>query len=352
MSARCNSWTAEEDAMLKRLYLAEGKVIREVAIELNRTPSSVANRINTIGAIKTGPRKRWTKEEKEILRKYFDEGKTDQEIGDIVGRDALAIKTQRRYTRMLKQDCTRWDKKATETMLSLYKEKVPKGEIAKILGVDVKRVTYKLKRMGIISRKRSEKWTKQESENLIALLDSGISLEEISEKMNRPHEGIIAKCKYLRIAHKYDSLRRFVNAKINVKINSLDERIKHIIRNARSRSNIKGKDFNLTLEGVKQIYSDQNGQCFYSGLPLSFKTNDPSLLSIDRVNSDLGYVFGNVVLTTWACNAMKQDLDMETFLATAKLIALKANKIRADLKEQSLRHQPPPPLPASAHLPP
>jgi DNA-binding CsgD family transcriptional regulator len=348
MSARCNSWTETEDETLKRLYLNEGKVIREVALEMGRTMSSVSNRINVIGAIKTGARKRWSKEEQQTLNRWFEEGKTDQEIGDLLGRDAMAVKTRRRYSKMLKQDCTRWEKSQIETLVQLVEQGQTKEEIADTMGMTLGRVKNKIKMLGIISRRRYEKWPAEEKSRLVELLDSGLSLDEISAMMSRPHEGIISKCKQLRVAHRYDSIRRFLNAKQNAKIDCLEERVKYVLRNAKSRAGIKGMAFDLTVEGIKSIYASQKGLCFYSGLPMTFKTNDSALMSVDRIDSNGGYTLDNVVLTAWAVNAMKQDFDVETFLSMARRVSLQANIVRGQIKERSLLRQPPPQPQASA----
>jgi len=47
---------------------------------------------------------------------------------------------------------------------------------------------------------------------------------------------------------------------------------------------------------------------------------DPNLISIDRVNSDLGYSKNNVVLSRWVINHVKNSLSKDEFLTICKQV--------------------------------
>ena len=73
----------------------------------------------------------------------------------------------------------------------------------------------------------------------------------------------------------------------------------------------RDKPFNLTLTGIANMARSK--VCYYSGLPLTNKTR-----TIDRVNSSLGYVTGNVVACHVTINQLKADLDLKSICKLAK----------------------------------
>lgn len=65
----------------------------------------------------------------------------------------------------------------------------------------------------------------------------------------------------------------------------------------------RGIEFSITPELFKSKWGKP---CFYCG-------GDISLIGLDRVNNDLGYVDGNVVSCCRACNAMKSAMGVGEF---------------------------------------
>ena len=76
--------------------------------------------------------------------------------------------------------------------------------------------------------------------------------------------------------------------------------------------------FNLTMEYLWKIFIEQNKKCVYSGLDLTFpkkrKMTKFSTASLDRINSNLGYVEGNVQWVHKDINWMKQDFEQFYFV--------------------------------------
>ena len=106
------------------------------------------------------------------------------------------------------------------------------------------------------------------------------------------------------------------------KNNDLNTFLKEIIVDAQRRNKKKGKEFNISVEYLTSIYNKQNGNCYYSNRPMKYqfskdehsgKRIHPERMSIDRINSDLGYSIGNVVLCCWISNNIKQDLNIDDF---------------------------------------
>ena len=77
----------------------------------------------------------------------------------------------------------------------------------------------------------------------------------------------------------------------------------------RRRRRNKVLEYNLTLEYIKELLLKQEYKDYYTGqVPENYKD-----YSIDRIDSNLGYIEGNIVITTNRVNAMKNDMSTEEF---------------------------------------
>ena len=68
-------------------------------------------------------------------------------------------------------------------------------------------------------------------------------------------------------------------------------------------------EYNLTLEYIKELLLKQESKDYDTGqVPENYED-----YSIDRIDSNLGYIEGNIVITTNRVNAMKNDMSTEEF---------------------------------------
>lgn len=68
-------------------------------------------------------------------------------------------------------------------------------------------------------------------------------------------------------------------------------------------------EYNLTADYIKELLLKQEYKDYYTGLiPESYED-----YSIDRIDSNLGYIKGNIVITTNRVNAAKNDMTTEEF---------------------------------------
>ena len=68
-------------------------------------------------------------------------------------------------------------------------------------------------------------------------------------------------------------------------------------------------EYNLTLEYIKELLLKQEYKDYYTGqVPENYED-----YSVDRIDSNLGYIEGNIVITTNRVNAMKNDMSTEEF---------------------------------------
>ena len=101
-------------------------------------------------------------------------------------------------------------------------------------------------------------------------------------------------------------------------------------QNRRSRNPIKTLlldakhrklDFDLTEEGLASILAKQQNRCSLSGVVF----DEDNKMSLDRIDSEKGYLEGNVQFVLLEINKMKTDLPQERFIELCCAIAGKKN---------------------------
>lgn len=99
-----------------------------------------------------------------------------------------------------------------------------------------------------------------------------------------------------------------------------DNFLQYRLLQARSRAKSKNIPFEIDVNYLEDLLSNQENRCFYSGLEMELNRAGNYSASIDRVDSSKGYVKGNVVFVIWAVNTMKNDLDENEFLRIVEAI--------------------------------
>ena len=80
-------------------------------------------------------------------------------------------------------------------------------------------------------------------------------------------------------------------------------------------SRYRGIENNLTVDDINEMFENQNGLCYWFGIPLipSDKGRHPQQPSLDRLDRDKGYTRDNVVLTCYSANIGRNENDLETW---------------------------------------
>jgi len=73
----------------------------------------------------------------------------------------------------------------------------------------------------------------------------------------------------------------------------------------------RGHVFSLTWEEFKGFWGKS---CTFCGSSIQ-------TIGLDRIDSKVGYVLGNVVSCCWICNKMKSDLPQDVFISQCKKIS-------------------------------
>jgi len=100
-----------------------------------------------------------------------------------------------------------------------------------------------------------------------------------------------------------------------------------IKKNALSR-NLK---FEVSVKTAWDLFLNQNRQCALTGVQLQFSTrcwSRDATASLDRINSDLGYVAGNLQWVHKNINMMKQQYSTQLFFDWCKKVCLHNNLLQ------------------------
>jgi len=111
--------------------------------------------------------------------------------------------------------------------------------------------------------------------------------------------------------------------------NSVEGRIQFIYNNAMRnlKRPTKTLEMTITKDDLIELYDKQNGYCALSGIKMEHTINNNESfienkynISIDRINSNIGYVKDNIQLVCWIINQMKSDTDPDLFIELIKKI--------------------------------
>jgi len=90
------------------------------------------------------------------------------------------------------------------------------------------------------------------------------------------------------------------------------------------QAKLRGIEFKLTPEYLESIYT---GYCYLSGLPIKIGSHsttngkmDLGNASLDRIDSTIGYINGNVAWTSKEINLIKHNLSVERFIKLCGII--------------------------------
>lgn len=81
---------------------------------------------------------------------------------------------------------------------------------------------------------------------------------------------------------------------------------------------VRNLEYSITLEQAWELYLKQDKKCALTGLPItiicSYKAEEKSTASLDRINSSEGYVEGNIQWVHKDVNLIKRDMDQKEFV--------------------------------------
>jgi len=107
---------------------------------------------------------------------------------------------------------------------------------------------------------------------------------------------------------------------------------KNYISTLLNHTSKRKKEFNIDIQYLLDIYERQNGICNISGIKMTHIHGSVSTnISIDRIDSDLGYIKGNIQLVCYITNIMKNKFSMnELILFCKEILNFNKNKNNGD----------------------
>lgn len=302
-------------------------------------------------------------EQIELIRKLASEEKTSTEIAQILNKTKKSICyiASKFKIKIRRPDGIK--KKELDDIVKLYDAGMIIDDIANTINKSCKTVDLYVqyfKKIGRIQSSRRRSILAIDDQSVSNYLDEGKDLYQIANLLNR-HPSVITKiCKRinkftrisnlireqiklqeegLRKCRKCDMIKslnsnNFYSRKQSFcidccrveiknrdktergKVFTLEKFIKYKLKNSLkvAKSPKYNYSFNLTYDYILNLYRNQNGKCFYTGRVMTFTRGCNDSLSIDRIDSVLGYTVDNVVLCCSKVNVMKSDLNHLDFI--------------------------------------
>lgn len=148
------------------------------------------------------------------------------------------------------------------------------------------------------------------------------SSNQICKELN-----ISSKTVILRLLKKYNIPPNSKEGKPNKTTKKFGDIHKSYIYLLKNRAKIKNLEFDLDGEYLWSLFIKQNRKCALSGITLVFpkawgaKSKTKITASLDRIDSKLGYVKGNVQWVHKTINMMKMDMTDQDFIYLCKQVA-------------------------------
>lgn len=92
-------------------------------------------------------------------------------------------------------------------------------------------------------------------------------------------------------------------------------------RNITNGAKSRNLEFSISPDYIWELYLLQNKKCALSGVDIFFGKRHETTASIDRIDSNKGYVHGNVQIVHKTTNKIKMDVPNSEFIEWCKLIA-------------------------------
>ena len=106
------------------------------------------------------------------------------------------------------------------------------------------------------------------------------------------------------------------------KINStIEGRARIFLRNAKNSATKRNQVFALTVADIVECWNTQWGVCAYSGRQMTLEAGHINTVSIERIDSAVGYTLENTILVCQAINRMKSDFSLDDFHALCADVA-------------------------------
>ena len=102
---------------------------------------------------------------------------------------------------------------------------------------------------------------------------------------------------------------------------TIEGRARIFLRNAKNSAAKRQQVFALTVSDIAKCWEQQHGICAYSGRQMTLEAGHLETVSIERIDSTVGYIPENTILVCQAINRMKSDFSLTDFHALCADVA-------------------------------
>lgn len=143
----------------------------------------------------------------------------------------------------------------------------------------------------------------------------------LDENNYRYYENIVDKCGDRFSITKNRTCDECQKKKLRHRHDTVDKRLATLFRSLKGRCNTKNMEFDIDVEYLNKLYNSQKGLCYYTNNKMSVTAGDDDKISVDRLDSNKGYVKDNIVLCKWVVNRLKSDIHADEFIELCKQIS-------------------------------
>ena len=155
---------------------------------------------------------------------------------------------------------------------------------------------------------------------------NGCKLISKTYKTNKEKLTYICQCGHDRKQYKFNKEKRckkciYESNQTRRTNYSIEQKFQEIIKSSqnssvrrKNRGRIECSEHTITKNDLLKLYEKQNHKCVYTGRKLLLETNSNNKVSLDRIDSEKGYIPDNIQLTTKVANAAKNDMTEQEFI--------------------------------------
>jgi hypothetical protein len=104
------------------------------------------------------------------------------------------------------------------------------------------------------------------------------------------------------------------NLRSREKVNAtIEGRARIFLRNAKNSAAKRDQEFSICVQDIVDCWHQQRGVCAYSGREMTLSAGQLNTVSIERIDSSIGYTQQNTILVCQAINRMKSDFSFAEF---------------------------------------
>lgn len=310
MNRKEYKWTETEDKILKKLI--EDKLTKRlISQKMGYSPSQILKKVKelNLSPYRTPFKKKeiWTQKLEEEILKLKKGGNSIEDISKLLKIEYhWVFDFLRKKEIILNEKEDFWTEPRKERLKGLFERKMPIYDIAIKFKKEKQYIIDQLNEMGMLNLKRNI------VEENIKLKESGSKKCFLCKEIKTINENF-----YIKNGGSPSSACKTCSLLLSKKRNEEFHKgnLKLYLSKKASEAKRRAKkykwNFDIDSEFLLQVFSNQNGLCFYTKEEMKEVPGYENSVSLDRIDSKKGYTKDNVVLCSYKVNLLKNDLPLD-----------------------------------------